>query len=63
MIYMLSRFYPHKKLIIVPTISLVYQMAKDFDDYGNKLNIRMITGTSKKDWKDNITDDVVITTW
>lgn len=63
MIYMLSRFYPHKKLIIVPTISLVHQMAKDFDDYGNKLNIRMITGTSKKDWKDNITDDVVITTW
>jgi superfamily II DNA or RNA helicase len=63
MIYMISRFYPHKKLIIVPTISLVHQMAKDFDDYGNKLNVRMITGTTNKDWKEDITDDIVITTW
>lgn len=63
MIYMISRFYPHKKLIIVPTISLVHQMAKDFVDYGNKLNVRMITGTTSKDWKEDITDDIVITTW
>ena len=33
-IYMLSRYYPANKLIIVPTTALVHQMASDFEDYG-----------------------------
>jgi len=45
MIYLLARFYPHKKLIIVPTISLVHQLAKDFEDY-NHSNIVITTWQS-----------------
>ena len=33
-IYMLCRYYPMKKLIIVPTTGLVHQMASDFEEYG-----------------------------
>lgn len=33
-IYMLTRYYNAKTLIIVPTISLVHQLAGDFEDYG-----------------------------
>ena len=33
-IYLLARFYDKKTVIIVPTTSLVEQMAKDFKDYG-----------------------------
>lgn len=64
MIYMLSRFYPYKKLIIVPTISLVHQLAKDFEDYNNgAIDILKITGDTDKEWKNKIDSDIVISTW
>ena len=64
MIYLLSRFYPHKKLIIVPTISLVHQLAKDFEDYNQgPFEVLKITGDTDKSWKNEIDSNVVITTW
>lgn len=65
MIYMLSRFYPMKKLIIVPTISLVLQMAGDFEDYSNGkfTDILKITGDTDKSWQKQINENVVISTW
>jgi superfamily II DNA or RNA helicase len=59
-IYLLTRYYwDLKTLIIVPTISLVHQMAKDFADYGYEEDIHRITSGVDKQ-----TDcDVVITTW
>ena len=64
MIYLLSRFYPHKKLIIVPTISLVHQLAKDFEDYNSgPLDILKITGDTDKQWKNRIDSNIVISTW
>ena len=64
MIYLLSRFYPHKKLIIVPTISLVHQLAKDFEDYNNgPMDILKITGDTDKEWKNKIDSNIVISTW
>ena len=58
-IYMLSRFYPAKKLIIVPTTSLVHQMESDFKDYGYKDKVHKITAGADKQ-----TDaEVVVTTW
>lgn len=33
-IYLLTRYYNAKTLIIVPTTTLIHQLAKDFDDYG-----------------------------
>ena len=65
MIYMLSRYYPMKKLIIVPTISLVLQLANDFEDYSNNqfTSILKITGETDKSWKKEIKENVVISTW
>lgn len=64
-IYLLSRFYPLKKLIIVPTISLVLQMKSDFQDYSEVPfdDILGITGTVDKKWKTKIDESVVISTW
>ena len=64
-IYLISCFYPHKKLIIVPTISLVHQMEKDFKEYSGKPGFRVlkITGDTDKDWQYRIDDDIVISTW
>ena len=38
-IYLLARYYNKKTIIIVPTTSLVEQMAKDFQDYGYEEDI------------------------
>ena len=58
-IYVLSRFYPARKLIIVPTTALVHQMASDFKDYGYKQQVHKITAGASKQ-----TDaEVVVTTW
>ena len=44
-IYLLTQFYQeHRTLIIVPTISLVKQMAGDFEAYGYKNECKLITG-------------------
>lgn len=62
-IYLLCRMFMHnesKILIIVPTTSLVHQMATDFGDYGfdeNKVH-KIFSGQEK------ITDEpIVVTTW
>jgi superfamily II DNA or RNA helicase len=63
-IYLLSRFHVEqgrKVLIVVPTTSLVSQMASDFVDYNKnrKLNIHKIMGGVDK----NVDADYTVTTW
>ena len=58
-IYLLARFYPARKLIIVPTTALVHQMASDFKDYGYDEPVDKITAGQSKDGIENVT----ITTW
>jgi len=59
-IYLISCFYKKKTLIIVPTVSLVMQMKKDFEDYAGKaLDIYCITAGV-----DKVSDSpIVISTW
>ena len=57
-IYLLSRFYDKKTVIIVPTTSLVEQMSKDFAEYGYKEPIcKIYSGQPVFD------APVTITTW
>lgn len=60
-IYLLVRWFNTKTLIIVPTISLVAQLYKDFEDYGfdsNKYIHQIMAGADKQ------TDcPIVISTW
>ena len=63
-IYLLSRYHVEqgrKVLIVVPTTSLVSQMASDFVDYnkGRPLDIHKITGGVDK----NVDSDYTVTTW
>lgn len=63
MIYHITKFYNKiklKTLVIVPTISLVMQMRKDFEEYENKsLDIHCITAGV-----DKVSDSpIVISTW
>ena len=53
------RAYEHRTLIIVPTISLVHQMAGDFVDYGCTDEIYKIQGGVDK----NTNAPIVISTW
>lgn len=65
-IYLLARYLINKEkkiLVIVPTTSLVYQMQTDFNSYGYNRDIRTITGTEEKSWRNTIKEDIVITTW
>ena len=58
-IYLLTRHYDEKTLIIVPTTSLVHQMASDFKDYGLEEECHKIMGGEEK-----ITDKrIVVSTW
>jgi len=57
-IYLLARYYNKKTVIIVPTTSLVEQMAKDFEDYGYDQRICKIY--SKQEVFDA---PITITTW
>ena len=60
MIYMLTRYYNTKTLIVVPTVGLVHQMTSDFVDYGySEEKIHKIMENSKKD-SDR---PVIISTW
>lgn len=62
-IYFLSRYYSHKKqLIIVPTVNLVNQLASDFKEYNDTRDVTRIYDKSGYD-KYDIQDDIVITTW
>lgn len=61
-IYLLTRYYASKTLIIVPTTSLVHQMASDFETYGlsdaDDYIHKIFSGQEKK------TDKLItITTW
>lgn len=57
-IYLLTRYFDKKTVIIVPTTSLVEQMAKDFEDYGYKEDIcKIYSGQPVFD------SPVTITTW
>ena len=60
-VYLITRFLKCKTLIIVPTISLVSQMYKDFKDYGfdSDTYCHTITGGSEKITK----KPIVISTW
>lgn len=53
------RAYEHRTLIIVPTISLVHQMAGDFADYGCKEEVYKIQGGIDK----NTDAPIVVSTW
>ena len=60
-IYLIMRYYNVRTLIIVPTTSLVHQLASDFDEYGfnSDRNIHRVTGGVDKSSDKPIT----ITTW
>ena len=58
-IYMLTQYFKKKTLLIVPTVSLVQQMAGDFKDYGYKDNCHLISAGVDKE----STEDIVISTW
>jgi superfamily II DNA or RNA helicase len=59
MIYMLTRLYNKKTLLIVPTVALVRQMVGDFEDYGYDKPIHQIYSGQEKDTDDKVT----VTTW
>ena len=58
-IYLLTQYYRKKTLIIVPTISLVHQMAGDFESYGYKGGCHKITAGADK----NTDCMITISTW
>jgi superfamily II DNA or RNA helicase len=58
-IYLLTRYYDTKTLIIVPTTSLVHQMAGDFAEYGYTGTIHKIQAGVDK----NINQQITISTW
>ena len=58
-IYLLAQYLKRKTLIIVPTISLVQQMAGDFKSYGYQDDPHMITAGVEKD----VDNPIVISTW
>ena len=60
-IYLLTRWYDTKTLIIVPTISLVAQLTKDMNDYGlnsDKYIHQIMSGVEKYSDK-----QIIISTW
>lgn len=59
-IYLLSIYYNTPTLIVVPTTTLVHQMAADFEEYGFEGKIHKIYGGQEKE---NIDAQIVITTW
>ena len=60
LIYLLSCYYAKKTLIVVPTTSLVHQLASDFEDYGYpKGSVHKIMSGKEKD-----TDRMIVcSTW
>ena len=47
-IYLLTRYYAKRTLIIVPTVNLVNQLSSDFDDYGfNSDTMKFVLDSSK----------------
>jgi superfamily II DNA or RNA helicase len=58
-IYLITRYLKKRTLVIVPTISLVQQMAGDFDSYGYDKPMHCITAGVEKETE----HDVTISTW
>ena len=59
-IYLLTKYYNTKTLIVVPTISLVHQMVSDFENYaGKREDAHKIHGGQDKDAGSKI----IVTTW
>jgi superfamily II DNA or RNA helicase len=58
-IYLLTRYYDTKTLIIVPTTSLVHQLASDFEEYGYTGSIHKIQAGVDK----NVDRKITISTW
>lgn len=61
-IYLLFRYFNTKTLLIVPSVNLVYQMFKDFKDYGYDVdeNVHMVMGGTEK----NVSSKkLTISTW
>lgn len=58
-IYLLTQHYEGKKLIIVPTTSLVHQMSTDFADYGYDRPIHKIMSGQER----AANEDIVVSTW
>jgi superfamily II DNA or RNA helicase len=58
-IYLLTRLYNLKTLVIVPSVGLVSQMASDFEDYGYPRTPHKIMAGADKD----PTDQVTVSTW
>ena len=58
-IYLITRYLSQRTLIIVPTVSLVKQMAGDFDSYGYQQPMHCITAGVEKETE----HDVTISTW
>jgi len=57
--YLISQWFGGKTLIVVPTVSLVIQMVKDFQDYGYIGSIHGIRGGQEK----TASDGVTVSTW
>jgi superfamily II DNA or RNA helicase len=57
--YLISQWFGGKTLIVVPTVSLVIQMVKDFQDYGYIGPIHGIRGGQEKVASDGVT----VSTW
>lgn len=58
-IYLITRYLDKKTLIIVPTTTLVHQMASDFADYGYGGEVYRIVGGVSKD----VNQHVTVSTW
>lgn len=58
-VYMLMRYYNARTLIIVPTVTLVHQLAGDFRDYGYAEEVHKVFSGQEKATEAQVT----ITTW
>ena len=58
-IYLITRYINKKTLIIVPTTTLVHQMASDFTEYGYGEEVYKIVGGVSKD----VDQSVTVSTW
>jgi superfamily II DNA or RNA helicase len=58
-IYMLMRYYNAKTLIVVPTVSLVHQLAGDFKSYGYGDDVHKVFSGQERDTEAQVT----VTTW
>lgn len=58
-IYLIAKYYSKKTLFVVPTTSLVYQLASDFKSYGYTDECHLITSGKEK----NSDKEFVISTW